>query len=107
MHNRGNIQRATNPSKTLKELLTYFKDFKLSLIVVFTFSILSTVLIIAGPKIMAKATNTIVDGYVKQKTYDGIVSNLSEGTPLDKLDGKQISLMYIPLVPINPTFLPA
>ena len=91
MHNRGaNTQKATNPGKTLKELLKYFKDFKLSLIVVFTFSILSTVLIIAGPKIMSRATNTIVDGYVKQKTYDGIVSNLPEGTPLDKLDGSKL-----------------
>lgn len=90
MHNRGNIQKAANPSKALKELLTYFKEFKLSLIIVFTFSILSTVLIIAGPKIMAKATNTIVDGYVEQKTYDSIVGNLPEGAPLDKLDGKQI-----------------
>ena len=91
MHNHGaNTQKATNPGKTLKELLKYFKDFKLSLIVVFTFSILSTVLIIAGPKIMSRATNTIVDGYVKQKTYDGIVSNLPEGTPLDKLDGSKL-----------------
>ncbi len=90
MHNRGNVQKATNPSKTLKELLTYFKDFKISLIIVFVFSIISTILVIAGPKIMAKATNTIVDGYVKQKMYDGIVSNLPEGTPLDKIDGKEL-----------------
>ena len=91
MHNRGaNVQKASNPGKTFKELLTYFKGYKLSVAIVVIFSILSTILMIAGPKIMARATNTIVDGYVDQKTYDGIVSSMPEGTPLDQINGEDI-----------------
>lgn len=91
MHNQNiTPTKIQNPAKTLKELLTYFKEFKLSLIIVFTFSILSTVLIIIGPKIMAKATNTIVDGYVNQKTYDSVVSNIPESVDLSKIDGDKL-----------------
>ena len=90
MHNHGSVEKPQNISKTIKELLKYFKEFKISLIIVFTFSILSTVLVIAGPKILAKATNTIVDGYVEQKTYDGIVNNLPEGVDLSKIDNEAL-----------------
>lgn len=90
MHNRGIVSKPKNISKTLKELMTYFKNYKMSLAIVFIFSIASTLFIIVGPKIMAKATNTIVDGYVEQKTYDNVIKNIPDGIPLDKINGADL-----------------
>ena len=41
---------------TMKKLLRYLKDYKLSLIIVLIFTIASTIFSIVGPKILGNAT---------------------------------------------------
>ena len=49
---------------TLRQLLTAMSKYKLSLIVVVVFAILSTIFNIAGPKILAKATTALATGWI-------------------------------------------
>lgn len=66
MHNRKIAEKPQNLGKTLKTLFSYFKEYKFKLFIVILFSVLSTVFVIVGPKILGRATNTIVDGYVEK-----------------------------------------
>ena len=52
-------ERAKDFKGTLRQLLSALNQYKLSLIVVMVFSILSTIFNIAGPKILAKATTLL------------------------------------------------
>ena len=49
---------------TLRQLLSALRQYKLSLIVVMVFAILSTIFNIAGPKILAKATTALATGWI-------------------------------------------
>ena len=51
---RPTTERAKDFKGTLRQLLTAMSKYKLSLIVVVVFAILSTIFNIAGPKILAK-----------------------------------------------------
>ena len=52
-------ERAKDFKGTLRQLLSALSQYKLSLIVVMVFAILSTIFNIAGPKILAKATTAL------------------------------------------------
>ena len=54
-------ERAKDFKGTLRQLLSALRQYKLSLIVVMVFAILSTIFNIAGPKILAKATTALGD----------------------------------------------
>ena len=59
-----------NFSRTMKRLLDYTRGDKINIIMVFIFSIVSTIFAIVGPKIMGKATTEIFNGLVS-KIRDG------------------------------------
>ena len=57
-------ERAKDFKGTLRQLLNALRQYKLSLIVVMVFAILSTIFNIAGPKILAKATTALATGWI-------------------------------------------
>ena len=57
-------ERAKDFKGTLRQLLSALRQYKLSLIVVMLFAILSTIFNIAGPKILAKATTALATGWI-------------------------------------------
>ena len=57
-------ERAKDFKGTLRQLLSALRQYKLSLIVVMVFAILSTIFNIAGPKILAKATTALATGWI-------------------------------------------
>ena len=61
---RPTTERAKDFKGTLRQLLTAMSKYKLSLIVVVVFAILSTIFNIAGPKILAKATTALATGWI-------------------------------------------
>ena len=69
---RGSSQmdKPKNLYKTIKKLLKYLKEYKVSLIIVLIFTIASTIFSIVGPKILGNATTEI---------YIGLTSKLSGG----------------------------
>lgn len=69
--NNREMEKPKNFKKSLKKLLRYLKDYKLSLIIVLIFTIASTIFSIAGPKILGNATTEI---------FIGLTSKLSGGT---------------------------
>ena len=56
---RMTTERAKDFKGTLRQLLAAMSKYKLSLVVVIVFAVLSTIFNIAGPKILAKATTAL------------------------------------------------
>ena len=61
---RMTTERAKDFKGTLRQLLSALSKYKLSLIVVVIFAVLSTIFDIAGPKILAKATTALATGWI-------------------------------------------
>ena len=61
---RMTTERAKDFKGTLRQLLSALSKYKLSLIVVVVFAVLSTIFNIAGPKILAKATTALATGWI-------------------------------------------
>ena len=61
---RMTTERAKDFKGTLRQLLAAMSKYKLSLVVVIVFAVLSTILNIAGPKILAKATTALATGWI-------------------------------------------
>ncbi|MDO4534379.1 MAG: ABC transporter ATP-binding protein [Clostridium perfringens] len=59
---KGSPQKAKDFKKAMKSLLSYLKPYRLSLVVVIIFAILSSVFSIVGPKILGNATTEIYTG---------------------------------------------
>ncbi len=59
-------EKPRNFKATMSKLLQYLSEYKLSIIVVLVFAIASTVFMIAGPKILGKATTKLFEGVVGQ-----------------------------------------
>ena len=57
-------ERAKDFKGTLRQLLAAMSKYKLSLVVVIVFAVLSTIFNIAGPKILAKATTALATGWI-------------------------------------------
>ena len=68
---KGTPQKAKNFKKTLKQLLSYLKDYKLAMFFVIVFAIGSTVLLIVGPKILGNITTEIFNGLMRKVTNTG------------------------------------
>lgn len=68
---KGTPQKAKNFKKTLKQLLSYLKDYKLAIFFVIVFAIGSTVLLIVGPKILGNITTEIFNGLMRKVTNTG------------------------------------
>ena len=61
---RMTTERAKDFKGTLRQLLSALSKYKLPLIVVVIFAVLSTIFNIAGPKILAKATTALATGWI-------------------------------------------
>ena len=66
-------ERAKDFKGTLRQLLSALRQYKLSLIVVMVFAILSTIFNIAGPKILAKATTALATGWIAKLRGTGSI----------------------------------
>lgn len=83
MKSQNNIDNSSSTnkdfSKSIKGLMKYMKGDYLNIVIVFIFSIFSTVFLIAGPKIMGKATTEIFDGVMRK------ISNPQEGIDFSRV----------------------
>lgn len=59
---QGSPQKAKDFKKAMRKLLSYLKPYRLSLVVVVIFAILSSIFSIVGPKILGNATTEIYSG---------------------------------------------
>ena len=59
-------EKPRNFKATMSKLLQYLGEFKVSIILVMVFAIASTIFMIAGPKILGKATTRLFEGVVGQ-----------------------------------------
>ena len=64
-------EKAKDFKKTLKELSSYLKEYKVGLFFVIVFAIASTVFTIVGPKILGKITTEIFSGLMKKISNTG------------------------------------
>ena len=64
-------EKAKDFKKTLKELSSYLKEYKVGLFFVIVFAIASTVFTIVGPKILGKITTEIFSGLMKKIANTG------------------------------------
>lgn len=60
------LEKAKDFKGTLKKLLYYMSDYKISLIIVFIFAALSTVFSIIGPKILGNTITEISNGFISK-----------------------------------------
>ena len=70
---RMTTERAKDFKGSLLQLLRTMGKYKLSLIVVVVFAILSTIFNIAGPKILAKATTALATGWIAKLRGTGAI----------------------------------
>src|ERR1035437_6905827 len=64
------VEKPKNFSATMKKLVSYIKPFWVSIILVFTFAIVSTVFAILSPRILGDMTNQIVSSFTKAAQID-------------------------------------
>ena len=64
-------EKAKDFGKTLKQLLSYLKDYKIAMFFVILFAIGSTVLTIIGPKILGNMTTEIFNGLMRKISNSG------------------------------------
>lgn len=67
----GAPEKAKNFGKTLKQLLSYLKGYKVAMFFVVVFAIGSTVLTIVGPKILGNITTEIFNGLMRKISNTG------------------------------------
>lgn len=81
-HGARTGEKAKNFSATMRQLAQYMRPFWTSVVIVFVLAVLSTSFAIAGPKILGKMTNIVVDGYIERAIYDQFAKNLPVGTAI-------------------------
>lgn len=88
--NKAPIQKAKDAKGTLKRLAQYFKDYKISILVILFFALLSTIFSIVGPKVMGKATTELFTGIILKFTGEGSINFKYIGNILLTLGGLYI-----------------
>ncbi|WP_242844334.1 ABC transporter ATP-binding protein [Candidatus Soleaferrea massiliensis] len=78
MHSMHGGEKAKDFSGTIRKLLRYMKPYRIAIIVVFIFAIISTVFAIVGPKVLGEATNKVAEGYINMTVYDNVHDKLPE-----------------------------
>ena len=68
------VEKAKDFKKTLLELLSYLKEYKLKIAIVILFAALSTVFAIIGPKILGNITTEIFNGLIKKISNTGSIN---------------------------------
>lgn len=64
--NGPSSEKATDFKGTIKKLIAYMKPFKFAIILSFILAIVSTLIIVVGPKISGEATNVLFDGVLSK-----------------------------------------
>ncbi len=72
--NKAPIEKAKDAKGTLKRLIKYFKEYKIAILVILIFAILSTIFSIVGPKVLGKATTELFSGILAKFTGEGCVN---------------------------------
>ncbi|WP_243206533.1 ABC transporter ATP-binding protein [Neobittarella massiliensis] len=72
-------EKAKNFKGTMSQLIGYMRPYYVKIILVFVFAIASTVFVVTGPKILGRATDKIVDGYVQRTAYNQFMDNMPDG----------------------------
>lgn len=86
MRNRGpKTEKAKNFKGTTKKLIKYMSEYKISLIIVLLFAILSTTFSIIGPKILGNAITELSNGFIGKITNTGSINFNKIGTMLISL----------------------
>ncbi|WP_434797520.1 ABC transporter ATP-binding protein [Terrisporobacter vanillatitrophus] len=92
----GPVEKAKDFKGTMRTLMSYLAEYKLSIIIVFIFAIGSVTFSVIGPKILGKATTEIFNGLV------GKVSG--EGTGIDFEAIKRILIALVILYIVSAVF---
>ena len=93
---KGSTQKAKDFKGTTKKLISqYMLKYKISLIIVLVFAILSTIFTIVGPKILGNATTEI---------YNGLISKISGGEGINFQKILEILLTLLGLYLISMLF---
>lgn len=71
---RGNTEKAKDFKGTLKKLLKSLDSYKIPIIIVFIFAIISTIFSIIGPKVLGNATTEIFSGIVAKINGSGSIN---------------------------------
>lgn len=78
----GAVEKAKDFRVTMRKLIIYVKPFWISIIVVFIFSIISTIFIIISPSILGKMTNQIVSDLAIVQSFsensNTVLNNISQ-----------------------------
>ncbi len=67
---------------TAKKLLGYLKAYRFRMVLVIVFAIIGTIFAIVSPKILGRATNQLVDDYIRVSAYDTVHAKLPAGIKL-------------------------
>lgn len=73
-HKPAMPEKAKDFKGTMKKLLNYISNYKISLIIVLIFSILSTVFSIIGPKLLGKTITELSNGFISKITNTGQIN---------------------------------
>ncbi len=76
------VEKAKDFKGSASKLIKYMKPFKVAVVVVFIFAIISTIFTIISPKVLGNATDVIVEGFVEQTIYNEVVKNLPQGVTI-------------------------
>ncbi|TDW14758.1 ATP-binding cassette subfamily B protein [Breznakia blatticola] len=77
--NRGGTEKAKDFKKAVRQMMGYISAYKIQLIVIMIFAVLSTIFMIVGPKILGEATDILVTGITNKISgkggidFDGIL----------------------------------
>lgn len=72
----GDNRKPKDLKRTLSKLMEYIKPYKLQMVVVMVFAILSTVFSIVGPKLLGKVTTKIVEGLLAYYNGTGLLMDM-------------------------------
>ena len=74
----GVAQKAKDPKKTIKKLISYLAPHKAALLIVLVFAIVSTVFAVIGPRIMGNVTTILADGIVAHFLGTGLLTDFRQ-----------------------------
>lgn len=72
----GDNRKPKDFKKTMSKLLNYMKPYRVQMVVVIVFAILSTIFSIVGPKLLGKVTTKIVEGLLAYYNGTGLLMDL-------------------------------
>ncbi len=71
----GSGEKAKNFNKTMLKLASYMHEYRVSVIIVVCFALLSTVFSIVGPKLLGKAITKLTEGLIAWYTGTGLLTD--------------------------------